>query len=626
MKYRADIDGLRAVAVISVLLFHGGAKEICSGGYVGVDIFFVISGYVITITLNNDLQSGHYSLWRFYSKRIRRIFPALFFTILVVAIAGWFILLPYFFRDFFKSVMAVSTFVSNIYFWKNSGYFAAKAISQPLLHTWSLAVEEQYYLFIPLIMYIVFKYFKGRQFVFFLPIALISFIASCYAIKVAPTANFLLLPTRTWELLVGTLLAVKPTGLMCSRWINEILAIAGLGLIGYAVFSFSDATAFPGFNALYPCLGAALLIYANENSSTTVGKILSSRSAVGIGKISYSLYLIHWPIVVFFYFVMLSPPTLKQLAPIAGVSLVLAFLSWKYVEQPFRHLEGEIMQRRLLAGGVAFIGIFYLLGWVGTKQDGFPHRFPDYAEQKIEGKEQWNLGTCFFDGNVDPARWSYDKCQIISGKKKTVLLWGDSFAAQYVPGLVRHKDDSDFNVVQYTAAGCPPVLSYRSYARPWCTDFNANALDIIRKHNIDVVVLSALWTDMESRGLEQIRSTLDALDKIGVKTYIIGQSPAFSVDVQVLAFSKGDRSKNSIDSWKVFFDPEINKVLERADGNHSFIDPVSILCNEGLCPYRDHGVFLYSDYGHFSPEGSARAVKKYFPLFNDDSIGKPAAN
>jgi peptidoglycan/LPS O-acetylase OafA/YrhL len=617
MKYRADIDGLRAIAVLSVLLYHGGATWF-SGGYVGVDVFFVISGYVIALTLYDDLQSGRYTVWRFYSKRIRRIFPALFATILATAIVAWFILLPTYFSDFFASVIATDTFVSNIYFWKKSGYFAAAALSQPLLHTWSLAVEEQYYIFAPLAMYVVFRYLKKRWILFFLPLLLASLGASAYATIVAPTANFFLLPTRAWELLIGALLALAPPPAMRSKYAHDIFAAAGLAMIAFAVFTFSRETAFPGLNALYPCLGAAIIIYANRNRTTFVGKMLSLRPVVGIGKISYSLYLVHWPVIVFFYFKTLASPTPAQTLPIAAISIILAGLSWKFVEQPFRHLEGKRMQQRLLAGGVAVIAAFCFIGWIGLNAEGFPSRFPHFAEQKLEGKETWNQGTCFFEGTPDPKQWDYDKCEIVRGKNRTALLWGDSFVAQYVPGIVQNRDNIPYNVIQYTAAGCPPVMSYRSYARPWCTEFNARALDIIRQHHIDTVVISALWTDMESRGLDQIQSTLTALDKMGVETYVIGQSPEFSIDIQVLAFSKGGRAGGQIDKWNVFFDPAINRKLKSAIGDHSFVDPLQSLCEGNLCPYRDHGQFLFSDYGHFSPEGSARAVRAYFPLYRKE--------
>jgi peptidoglycan/LPS O-acetylase OafA/YrhL len=614
MKYRPDVDGLRAVAILPVLFFHSGISGF-SGGFVGVDVFFVISGYVIALSLLDDLENGRFSIFRFYAKRIRRIFPALFVTVAVTCVVAYFLFIPSFFLDFSRSLLATSVFMSNMYFWKASGYFAADSVFSPLLHTWSLSVEEQYYLFMPIAAFIIYRFVGKRWLLTLLPVIVLSFVLSVYATTTAPTANFYVLPTRAWELLIGAALALGTIPVVRSRWLAEAIGLLGLGLIAYAVFTFNETTPFPGLNALYPCLGSVLLIYVGKSAARPLAtSILSLPPLVAIGLISYSLYLVHWPIVSFFRYQSLDQPTTIQAFAIVGVSFILAYLSWRFVERPFRTPNPAITQPRLLAGGVAAIAVFAAAGAVGIASEGFPARTPDFTEQKIAGHEQWNQGKCFLDNNPDYRKWNADDCTITQGDGPTALLWGDSFAAQYVPGIAANSSRIPMKILQYTAAGCPPIISYYSYARPSCTEFNANALEIIKDLNIGTVILSARWTDLQSRGLDQLESTLAQLEPLGTKVYVIGQSPQFSTSVQVIAYAKGSREPDAVDSWKIFFDPAINAEIKRYAGAAAFIDPLQSLC-EGLeCPYRERGQYLYEDAEHFSVEGSKLAVAAYFPL------------
>lgn len=620
MKYRPDIDGLRAVAILPVLLFHAGVAGF-SGGFVGVDVFFVISGYVIALSLLEDLETGKFSIWRFYAKRIRRIFPALFVTVAVTCLVAYLLFIPSFLLDFSKSLLAASVFLSNMYFWKASGYFAADAIFRPLLHTWSLSVEEQYYLFMPVATFIIYRYLGKRWLTILLPVILISFVLSVYATETAPTANFFVLPTRAWELLIGAALALGSLPAVRSRLLAEGIGILGLALIAYAVFAFDEAISFPGLNALYPCLGSALLIYVGKSPvQPFVTRLLSQRALVGIGLISFSLYLVHWPIVSFLRYQSLDNPTPMQVVSIIVASFALAYLSWRFIEQPFRKPNPAITQPRLLAGGGAAIALFAVAGAVGVAADGFPGRTRDFVEQKIAGHDQWNQGTCFLSDNPDYRKWNAAACTLTAADGPEVLLWGDSFAAHYVPGIVENAERFPVRILQYTAAGCPPIVSYYSYARPRCADFNANALNIIKERNIRTVILTARWTDLQSRGLDQLQSTLAELEPMGVKVYVIGQSPQFSTNVQVIAYSKGSRDPNAVDKWTIFFDPAINTELKEYAGGATFIDPMRI-CEGALCPYRENGEYLYEDAEHFSVKGSGKAVAAYFPL-----LGNPHAD
>jgi peptidoglycan/LPS O-acetylase OafA/YrhL len=608
MKYRPEVDGLRAVAVLPVLLFHAGL-EVFSGGYVGVDVFFVISGFLITGLIREDLAQGQFSILGFYERRVRRIVPALLFTVIATSVVAFTVMLPSFVVDYSKSLVSVSTFLSNMYFWRYSGYFDASAELRPMLHTWSLAVEEQFYIFMPIAAAIVYKFFRRFWLLIFGLAAAVSLALSVHAMQVAPTANFFILPTRAWELLLGALVASAP-GRVYRGALDHVASGAGLALILYAVFAYDDATPFPGFTALAPCLGSALIIYFADPARTWTGRLLASKPAVAIGLISYSLYLVHWPIAVFWRYITLQQPGLWGALAIVAMSLPLAYLSWRYIERPFRK-RGGASSLRVVIVGLAALAVIGAIGAVGWASGGFPQRF---ARQTLEtapvaeNAVSWRNGVCFFDGDLDFSAWSADACVINPNGEIPVLLWGDSFAAHYVPGLVAVAEGGPTRVYQYTAAGCPPALSYFSYARPNCTRLNEHALELVDQLGIQRVILAARWVDLERRGLNHLQSTLDALRARGVEVYVVGQSPIFMVDVAVIG-ARGE------DAWTPAVDLRVNDALRALVGEDHFIDPIAGLCSEdGLCPIREDGRYLYYDYGHFSDSGSQRAVRAYLPL------------
>ena len=608
MKYRADIDGLRALAVISVVLYHVGI-EIFSGGFVGVDIFFVISGYVIAGRLL-EVRDFH-SIADFYVRRIRRIFPALFVTVVVTWLIATLLFLPAQLEDLSRSTLATALSASNFYFWKNSGYFDASAHLRPLLHTWSLAVEEQYYLVLPAMIYVIANFFKRRWAFFLLPVALVSFALSVYAERVAPTANFMLLPTRFWELLVGGLMIFNPLPQPASRYVREALGVLGLALIGFAILTFNDNTPFPGPNALFPCLGAALLIYVGEkrDQPTLATRLASLRPLVWVGLISYSFYLVHWPIIVFSKYLLLREFSPWESAFIFALGLLLGYLSYRYVEQPFRkpNTSVTVLMYRFSAGVAAMA----LIGYVGMFTRGIPQRFPMFVEQTIPGKEAWLENICFLSASQTWKSWDAERCSRTGHSGRKIFLWGDSFAAHYVPGLISRAAAPPVNVIQYTAAGCRPILSYESYAQPNCHDFNQHALSLIKDMDVQEVVISARWVKLGARGLDDLRDTVKTLKDMGVVVVVIGQSPEFPIDVQILGY-RHDVEHGS-DSWHISFDPKINADLQKViSGLATFIDPISEICNGTLCPYVSKGDYLYADFGHFSSVGSKLAVEQYF--------------
>ncbi|MDL2403172.1 acyltransferase family protein [Rhizobium mayense] len=624
MKYRPEIDGLRTMAVLPVVFFHSGLSGF-SGGFIGVDIFFVISGFLITTLLEEELREGRFSIVGFYERRARRILPAIFFYLILTTIFAALLFLPSFFIDYAKSMVSVALFISNFYFWKFSGYFEDSALLRPLLHTWSLSVEEQFYIFMPLAMWLLNRWTGGLRLAVFAAVAAASFALSVYATDVAPTANFFLLPTRCWELLLGALLAIWGRQSTLPNPANNLLAIAGLSAILFAVFTYSAATPFPGLSAALPCMGAVILIYTGGEQHSIVARLLSTRPFVFTGRISYSLYLSHWPIAVFLRYVTLREPGVLDAIFIIVSSYILASFSWWFVEGPFRGK--AIISSR---GGVfasAALGLFaaFTVAYGTIAANGFPNRFPAFEAQTemLHLKKQqtaaagdvqtWRNDKCFFENGDEFKNWKPENCQLTKTSGDAALLWGDSYAAHYVPGIVANAEQTSLQIYEYTYAGCPPILAYYSYARPSCQQFNRNVLNLIKTLNVKHVILSGRWVDLRLRGLDLLQDTISTLKAMGVDVTVIGQSPMFVTDVRVIGFEKATLGETS-SSWPTIIEPNFNEQLKAAAKGADFIDPIINLCPGGTCNYIIDGQFLYFDSGHFSDFGSDIVVKQYFPF------------
>lgn len=608
MQYRADIDGLRAIAVLPVLFFHAGVPYF-SGGFVGVDVFFVISGYVITKGLRAEIEAGHFSIVSFYERRFRRIFPALVMTLCLTYAAAVFSLLPQELVDLSNSTIASILSISNFYFWRSSNYFDTSSLFRPLLHTWSLSVEEQFYVLMPLAMVVSSFFFKRTWRFLFWPVVLVSLLLSISATYTAPTANFYLLPSRAWEILLGAMLVLTPLP-RPAPLLAEALGATGLALIGYCVFAYSDSTPFPGAHALLPCVGSFLVIFAGSDHSTQVRRLLSLRPLVAVGLISYSLYLVHWPITVMTRYYLLKNPQALQVVLIIAASFVLAFWSWKYIETPFRR-GGTLLTRKIVfsSWGIAVISLI-AIGTLGTLSGGLPARFPAIQVTAQTGSDGWRKGVCFLDGSQTFERWDAQKCALTQGHNENVLLWGDSFAAHYVPGIVAYGAQVGANVYQYTAAGCPPILTYFSYKLPNCQAFNAHALELMKQLDIKKVILSARWGLLTSRGEFDLQDTIRQIEAAGADVFVLGQSPEFGIDVQSLAIRLTERS----DWYAANYDETLEeKIRLQSEGAH-YISPFDLLCEKTLCSFKTSAGLLYMDYGHFSERGSLAAVRSIFPL------------
>ena len=362
MKYRSEIDGLRAIAVVPVILFHAGFERF-SGGFVGVDVFFVISGYLITTILIEDIENKRFSIVNFYERRARRILPALFFIMLVcIAFAWMFMILPSQIEDFSQSLVAVSLFASNIFFWMDpSGYFDGPSEEKPLLHTWSLAVEEQYYILFPIFLILAWRFGKNRVFWMIVVMATVSLMLSEWGSRNKPSANFYLAPTRAWELFAGSIAAfvVQKHGVQK----NNLLAMLGLVAIIFSIFAYDESTPFPSVYALVPVLGTMLLVLYAEKD-TLVARVLSTKVFVGIGLISYSAYLWHQPLLAFARILRGGMVDKWTLAISSLLSLALGYLSWRYVENYYRNKQKVSSKSIFLLSGLGFI-FFASIGFFG---------------------------------------------------------------------------------------------------------------------------------------------------------------------------------------------------------------------------------------------------------------------
>ncbi|MCJ8144623.1 acyltransferase [Ancylobacter sp. A5.8] len=363
MKYRAEIDGLRALAVLPVILFH--AKfDLFSGGFVGVDIFFVISGFLITTVIYQETLANRFSIVKFYERRIRRIFPALYALVLACIPAAWLLMTAPEFKDFWQSVIATILSVSNILFWRESGYFAAAAEMKPLLHTWSLGVEEQFYIIFPILILLVGKLSPRNLTAVLVILSALSLGLAEWMAPRYPDANFFLLPTRAWELGLGAALAI--TAERWNRpasWRSEAGALLGLGGIVYSIFAFDESIAWPSAWTLIPVVGV-LLVIALARQDTIAGRLLSWKPFIAIGLISYSAYLWHQPLFVFARMYFMEQVSTNIYLALCAVTFVMAALSWRFIEQPFRK-PGEVTRRVLFSSAALASLVFIAVGVAG---------------------------------------------------------------------------------------------------------------------------------------------------------------------------------------------------------------------------------------------------------------------
>ncbi len=624
MIYRREIDGLRAVAVVPVILFHAGLT-VFSGGYVGVDVFFVISGYLITSILISELEQGNFSIARFYERRARRILPALFFVMACCIPFAWMWMLPSELKDFSQSIVAVVFFASNILFWREEGYFAPAAELKPLLHTWSLAVEEQYYLLFPVFLLLAWRFGRNRVFWSICVIAAVSLAASEWGWRNKPSANFYLAPTRAWELLIGS---------MCAFWLsgreqrtNDWLSLTGLAMIVFAIFYYDDKTPFPSVYALVPVLGTALIIVFG-GTGTWTARLLSTRAFVGIGLISYSAYLWHQPLFAFARIRSINDSEQTLMLALAALSLVLAYFSWRYVEKPFRKGQASVLptRRAVFAASGVIVALFILGGLIGHFGNGFAQRsHGNFNLENLEERLMVNYGLsddCEGEFNRSP--------NCYTSEKPTVLLWGDSYAMHLAQGIIA--SDPQVRLQQHTISSCSPILGISplkpsdgltvEWARK-CIDFNDRVLSWIAEHpSVEIVVLSSPFGGVVDRDILMrkghtysannstiVRNALiDTAEKIralGPRVIIVSPTPSSGANNGLCAARTAFFGGN-ISSCNFALNTKTKPflLLKSVSDQIPVFWLTDSMCERSKCYVTRENIFLYRDTGHLSKEGS----------------------
>ena len=622
MKYRPHIDGLRALAVIPVVIFHLGSN-IMPGGYIGVDVFFVISGYLITTILIDDIKASRYSLLEFYKRRILRILPALCTVVAFTLLASTFLLLPAEQRELGKSIVATASFLSNFYFWSESDYFSAPAESMALLHTWSLAVEEQFYIFFPILLLALSKYAKSHitHTIIFLSCASL---ALCLLLtQLHQETAFYLLPTRAWELGIGAILATWVLNNPNTQRANPYLAISGLFLIFAPILLLEKSSVFPGWNALYPTIGAALLIgWAN---GTIVGRLLSLAPLVWIGKISYSFYLWHWPLIVFWKLQFGQDLSGVEMTFLFSLSIISAAASTSFIEKPFRSKKlRQASSKKIVLAGVCSLLIMALLGGVVSQRhisltplppdvrrtaSAIDYRtWPDYQRQFRTGQcliGQANNGFEDYDPNI---------CAALDDSKPNILLIGDSHAAQFWGPLKKLLPEA--NIMQATSSGCRPLIGSPGAKR--CTDLRDWVFEkLLPSTRIDAVIVGGRWVEKD---LIFVHQTIDRLKKLTGAVIVIGPTVEYQGSLPTL-LARSQLKGQEFDFSK-HLNPgreEVNKAMEAIalEAQVTYVDILSTLCNQRECIlYAPDRVPMQFDYGHLTFSGAMFALQRNGVLFS----------
>jgi peptidoglycan/LPS O-acetylase OafA/YrhL len=624
--YRPDIDVLRAIAVLAVVAFHWDVKPFL-GGFVGVDVFFVVSGFLITGIISRQMDAGTFSFIGFYERRIRRILPALYAMVLTVTAAAYFLLLPSQVAGFARSIVAVVIFGSNILFWQETGYFDGTALSKPLLHTWSLAVEEQFYLVFPVMLWLLWmirpssKTSARAATKLLILVAALSFGFGVWQLKVAPASAFFLAPGRAWEFLLGSILALGKVPRLPKRWNASVVAWLGLIMLFAAILGFRSGTAFPGAAALLPCVGTALCIWANTERE--YGKLERAVMPLPLffGKISYSLYLWHWPIWVLARSWLRSegdfstPNRLAMFAIVATVSSI----SYRFIEQPFRRA-ATVQTRRLFAYGALASAVLLLAGVCGVMRDGVSGQLT-LRDAALAG---YRMNVCFLEQSEEIKDFNVETCLKPKPGARNVLLLGDSLAAHYLPGLSKIGSEFGLNILQANASSCLPFPDIPQSTLPNCDALNRLAREQIQANPPDFILMSAnWWAATQGLGYDRfqgaLRQAINAAASIA-PVILIGPSIQYVDPLPDLLAAPPSRGDISRPTKLLVSDVFVldRKMSEDFSGlkNVSFISVIAAACPNEICPTTVNGVPMEWDAVHLTVPGSERLVDAIRPQLN----------
>lgn len=654
MKYRREIDGLRAIAVVPVILFHAGFSFF-SGGFVGVDVFFVISGYLITTIIISGLDAGTFSLMEFYERRARRILPALFFVILACVPFAWLWMAPADLKNFSESAIAASIFVSNVFFWKTSGYFDLSTATKPLLHTWSLAVEEQYYLIAPVFLILTLRFRRSWIVTILALCALLSLALAQWGSGKMPAATFYLLPTRIWELLIGAMAAfyLYANSPLQNRHIAQAASLAGIALIFWPVFSFDHGTPYPSLYALAPTTGTALIILAADGR-TLVGRVLGSSMFVYVGLISYSAYLWHQPLFALAWHRTLQSPSLPLSILLIALTFVLAYLTWRFIETPFRdprRVSRAKFARVATTSAVALIAI----GLSGHLGNGFEARFR-LPKQLTETFVRTDRAAECFDKPTGSSVWLCPMGSSPPTAPDTFIVFGDSHALSYFDVFDEAARREQVAGLFSGASGCTPLLGIYAL-RPDqnerdCHALNNRIFEFAKSHGIRRVFLIARWayyTDGDYNGgsmsfigltssdrpsrersreafAKGVRTTAELYAKAGIMLYFLEQAPQqkfnarnvyyrvfsddpsrFDHDLKRLSITRAEHS-----ALQSFTTSEFQAA--RRSGSVDTISMDDVFCDQAICPIGTSSTSFYFDDDHPSIDGARRGLKEISAL------------
>lgn len=612
-QYRADIDGLRAIAVLSVVCFHA-FPSVMPGGFIGVDVFFVISGYLISSIIFSNLEHDTFSIIEFYIRRIKRIFPALLTVLVFCFVFGWFFLLPEEYKQFGKHVAGGASFISNLLLWKESGYFDSAAETKPLLHLWSLAIEEQFYIFWPLLLAFVWQR-KWNFITTTLVVAIATFAVNIILVNSKPIAAFYLPVPRFWELMIGGLLAyfvlhrpeiIKPH--------KNIQSVVGLVLLLAGLLLLNKDRAFPGWWALLPTLGAFLLISAG--SKAWINKwLLSNRWMGWVGLISYPLYLWHWPLLAFVRFVEGPPPSNMILAMAVIASFVLAWLTLIFIEKPIRLGKHSHAKTIALLIGLVLVG---LLGYGVYIADGVASRFGQRLLQQTDAKYECadqikKTGRCVF-GNTQ--------------SNKLILIYGDSHAGHLTKALSDTVGD-EYKIEFVFSGSCffgekVDFIPKTPYNKIECDAMRASLLNR-PKEKIFAVIRAQRW---HGYGIEEKadieKAVLDATNAFNLqpkKTIIVGSSGDVDLTCELsnyYALPLRAKKCETFESIKTFNNGfiETTKNMVVPPSVH-FVYPYEKLCPNDICQTIKGKKVNYVDRNHFSEEGALLVISDILRILGE---------
>lgn len=653
ITYRSDVDGLRAVAVMIVVFFHAGVPGF-GGGFVGVDVFFVISGFLITSIIASELDAQQFSIARFYKRRILRIFPALFAMTLATGIVASLIFLPSDFVSFGSSMIGTALFASNILFWRQHGYFDAPAEAKPLLHTWSLSIEEQFYVVFPITLVLLWRLRADLRPRLIAVAAFLSFVAGVWASGRYPEAGFYLLPMRAWELLIGALVALRPREVVHAPVsVRTWACAAGLLLIGIAATRLSEATAFPGVAALLPTTGAALIVWGNPERRSLVGRLLASRPFVFLGRISYSLYLWHWPIVALLSYALAREIEGIEIPLAIAVSTVFAYMSWKFIELPFR--KAKTSQVRIFGTAVAGTAGVILIGAGLVASGGIPQRLsPQMLLAAGEMSETEPRSVC----RQFPVAGAKAPCLVGAPETPpTFAVIGDSHATAILPAFDRAAQRAGSSGLVFIRHSCRPVLGVTrvesGVSDHSCSDFMEQTIAEIRAHaTITHVVLAARWlrqatgqgyeqpdvfyTDAQSPGpslAENKRSfarglmrVFDALPRYRVT--LIGSIPEHDFSPPLALSMALLFSRNPPETSLAAFrsrNASVREVLSKLAQWYTFdvVSPAQRLCDAKSCITEIGGRTLYRDDDHLNAFGAEKIASLLDVVFASEKRTLP---